>query len=235
MSDPRAAAFLAHAADLQGRDDAAAARIGAVADLLRRADQLRGRATALAASLSALPAERAQLDDAEAAARLREAAARRELAEAERRVEELERSRRSGDQAKSQARRELNTARQALADAGAGIDRIVARRGSLLGEERAWRAEADGLAAAAREVAAAIGETSGVSASGRTEPGTTLAALEEWGARAHAALFVVRHGLEEERERIVNEANALGASLLGEELGGSSVASVRRRLEEAFA
>lgn len=235
MSDPRAVSFLAHAVELQGRDNAAAARIDAVANLLRRADRLRERAVTLGASLSALPAELAQLDDAEAAARLREAAARRELTEAEHRVEELERTRRSGAQAKAQAKRELNTARQAVADAGAGIDRIVARRGSLLDDERGWRAEADRLAASAREVAAAIGETSGVSASGRTEPGTTLAELEEWGARAHAALFVVRHGLEDERQRIVNEANALGASVLGEELAGASVASVRRRLEEALA
>jgi hypothetical protein len=39
--------------------------------------------------------------------------------------------------------------------------------------------------------------------------------------------------LETERERVVVEANVLGASVLGEQLGASSVALVRRRLESA--
>jgi hypothetical protein len=39
--------------------------------------------------------------------------------------------------------------------------------------------------------------------------------------------------LEAERERVVVEANVLGTSVLGEELGAASVALVRRRLEAA--
>jgi hypothetical protein len=71
-----------------------------------------------------------------------------------------------------------------------------------------------------------------VSESGRTVPGTSLEEIEEWGARAHAALFVVRGGLESERERLVLEANSLAAATFGDHGGGSSVALVRRRIEE---
>jgi hypothetical protein len=44
----------------------------------------------------------------------------------------------------------------------------------------------------------------------------------------------VRGQREQERERLVREANELGGSALGEQLAGSSVALVRRRLEEAL-
>jgi hypothetical protein len=47
-------------------------------------------------------------------------------------------------------------------------------------------------------------------------------------------LFVVRGTLETERERVVVEANALGSAVLGEALGASSVATVRRRVEQAL-
>ena len=65
-------------------------------------------------------------------------------------------------------------------------------------------------------------------------PGVSLAEIEEWGARAHAALFLVRGSLEGERERLVLEANGLAAAALGDHAGGSSVALVRRRLEESL-
>ena len=67
-----------------------------------------------------------------------------------------------------------------------------------------------------------------------TAPGMTLDEVEEWGARVRSALFVARGTLETERERIVAEANALGTAVLGESLGRSSVAVVRRRLEESL-
>jgi hypothetical protein len=67
------------------------------------------------------------------------------------------------------------------------------------------------------------------------EPGTTLAELEDWAGRARAALFVARGTLETERERIVAEANALGAAVTGEPAAGTSVALVRKRIEDALA
>ncbi|RDI75311.1 hypothetical protein Gocc_1109 [Gaiella occulta] len=73
-----------------------------------------------------------------------------------------------------------------------------------------------------------------MSESGRADPGGSLPEVEEWGARAHAALFVVRDGLEAERERIVSEAAALASAVLGEQVAGASVALVRRRLEQVL-
>ncbi len=73
-----------------------------------------------------------------------------------------------------------------------------------------------------------------VSASGRDVPGDTLGELPGWAARVRAALFVVRGQLEGERERVVREANELGASVLGDPVTGASVALVRRRLEQTL-
>ncbi len=230
-SDPQAASILAHAEELQRRDDALAAGIDAVVGLLGRADRVRGRAAEVLEALSALPGELARNDQAGAEAQHREERAREELVEAERTAEEASRSRRGGDGARAQAQRELTRAREQVKDAGAAVARIAVRRQELVDSERVLRAEADGLAVTARDIAAEIRETPRVSESGREQPGAALPELIEWGGRVHAALFVVRGGLESERERIVVEANTLGAAVLGEQLAGSSVALVRRRLE----
>jgi hypothetical protein len=50
----------------------------------------------------------------------------------------------------------------------------------------------------------------------------------------HAALFVVKGGLETERERVVREAGELGAAVLEEPPVGASVSLVRRRVEDAL-
>ena len=63
-------------------------------------------------------------------------------------------------------------------------------------------------------------------------PAPGIEGVLEWAARAHAAVFVARSGLETERERVVREANELAASVLGEPLYATSVALVRQRLEE---
>lgn len=232
MTDPSAAALLAHAEELHRRDEALAAGIEAVAELLGRADQVRSRAGAIIEALAALPEELVRNDEAQAEAQRREEGARGELAAAEQRMDEAAQSRRGGDEARAQAQRELTRAREELVDAEARSARIVARRAELLDSERVLRAEADGLAVAARDIATALRETPRVSESGRERPGEAPADLVEWGARVHAALFVVRGGLESERERVVSEAGALGAAVLGEQLAGASVAMVRARLEQ---
>lgn len=231
VSEAGAASLLAHAGELQRRDDTVAARIDVVAGLLARAELVQGRAASILEALAALPDEIARTDEAGVEARRREELARTELADAKRRAEDASRSRRGGDEARVQAQRELTRAREELADAGARISRLAARHAGLVDSERVLLAEAGGLAVAARDIAAAIREAPGVSGSGREDPGATLPELVEWGARVRAALFVVRGGLESERERIVVEANTLGAAVLGEQLAGSSVALVRRRLE----
>jgi len=230
-----AAGVLTHLTELEQRDAELASQIDRVVGLLHRADDIRGRAETVSERLGAIPDELAAHERAEADALESELAARAELAAAERRVEDLARNRPAGEDARARAQREAVRAREALGDAVARAERTVADRAALFDDERTLRAEAEALAAAARDVASAINGLPRVSDSGRGAPGATLAELEEWGARAHAALFVVRGGLESERERIVNEASALGASVLGDELTGSSVALVRRRIEQALA
>lgn len=232
--DDRSEAVLAEVAELERRDTAVAATIERVTALLGRADEVRAGATRVRERLEAIPGDVAATERAERDARERERTAREELAAAETRAAEVARSRRAGDAARAAAQREVDRAREALLAAGTRIGRLAERRTALGDEERALRAQADGLAVAALGVAADISELPRISDSGRRGPGATLAELEEWGARAHAALFVVRGGLESERERIVQEAGALGASALGEHLAGSSVALVRRRLEQAL-
>jgi hypothetical protein len=232
--EPRVEAVLAHVDELEGRDAEIAARIEVVARLLRRVDTVRARATLVRARLAEIPGEQAAALAAEAEAGRREEEARAELAEAERRAEEVARSRRAGEETRAQAAREFGRAREALIDAGMGRDRALARRAALVDEEHALGTEGGGIVVSAAGTAAEIHELPRVSDSGRSVPGSSLADVEEWGARAHAALFVVRGGLEVERERIVVEAASLGASVLGEHFAGSSIALIRRRLEQAL-
>jgi hypothetical protein len=208
------------------------AAIEAATALLARVDAIRARAVHVRDALTEIPSELVAVDETAREAAEHEAAATLELVDAERRLEETGRSRRTGAEAKADAERAVRRARDALSDAAARVERIGQRRRSLLDDEVALRAEADGLAVAARDVAVAIHDVPRVSDSGRAMPGSGLLdEIEQWGARAHAALFVVRGGLEAERERIVTEASLLGSAVLGEQLAGSSVALVRKRLE----
>ena len=86
----------------------------------------------------------------------------------------------------------------------------------------------------ARDIAAALRDAPRVADAGKGDPGSTLAEMEDWGGRARAALFVARGTLDNERERVVAEAHALAEAVLGEQPSGTSVALVRRRLEQAL-
>jgi hypothetical protein len=207
------------------------AAIEAATALLARVDAIRARAVDVRDTLTEIPSELVAVDETAREAAEHEAAATLELVDAERRLEETGRSRRTGAEAKFDADRAVRRARYALSDATARVERIGERRRSLLDDEVALRAEAEGLAIAARDAAGTINRMPRVSGSGRAMPGSGLDEIEQWGARAHAALFVVRGGLEAERERIVTEASLLGSTVLGEQLAGSSVALVRKRLE----
>jgi hypothetical protein len=94
------------------------------------------------------------------------------------------------------------------------------------------REEAPRLEERARELAARLGGLSRVSRQASAAPAPGLEGTIEWGARARAALFVVRSGLDTERERLVREANELAASALGEPAAATSVALVRERIEQ---
>lgn len=230
MTVAGAATFLAHAEELQRRDDELAAGIGEVAELLVRADAVHARAGAILALLDALPAEVARSEAAVAEATAREQRASDELVAARLRLDALPQDRRRAEEARAQARRELLRAGEELADASARTARLGARHDGLVASGATLQDEADELAAAAGEIAAVLRTVARVSESGREEPGPGLESLVEWGGRVRAALFVVRGGLESERERILVEAGTMGAAVLGEQVAGASVAAVRRRL-----
>ncbi len=231
VADDRARELLSHARLLEERDADVALRIESVAALLSRVDEIRASATTVRADLERIPGELAVVDLAETAAREREVAERLALADAERRLEEIGRSKRKGKDARAAAELSALRAREAVTQAAARVGRAQERRRSLLEQDTVLHAEGEGLAVAAQDTAVAILEVPSVSDSGRCPPGSGLAEIEEWGGRAHAALFVVRGGLEAGRQRLVDEATALGAAVLREEVAGSSVAAVRRRLE----
>jgi chromosome segregation ATPase len=223
------------AAELGERDADLAAQLETLNGLAEAIGGLRGRAAAMRAQLDALPAEIAACDAAVATAREAASAARLELVDAERRLQEVEVRRRSSEEDRARARSEAKVARETLADAEHRLERHVAHRAELDDTGRALRAEEEGLVVEAGPLAAALRDAPRMVDAAKGEPGGSLAELDDWAARARAALFVARATLETERDRVVAEANALAAAVTGEELPGTSVALARRRIEEALA
>lgn len=234
MSSRDPEGLLALAAELDARDAQLAERLGLVRELLEGADEVRARAEGIAGFLDALPAERELLARSAADADARRDDALATLAAAERRRAELAERRRAGERERARAEAEVARARAELDDAEARVARLAEQRRELDEAELARRAEAGRLAAEGRSLAARIRQAPRVSEAGRAGPGPGLGGLAEWGSRAHAALFVVRGGLEAERERVAREASELGAAVLGEPPLGASVAAVRRRVEQAL-
>lgn len=223
---------VAHAAELERRDAAVAAGLDRVNALAARAGAVRSRASEVREALAELPDELAGVarrrSDAEAA---RERA-RSELEDATARLAALESGRRRRGDELDRARSEQETAREALADAEAHVARIDAGEAVLRTHQSALESEGERLVGDARAVACELRGIEGLAQAGIRDPGTTVDDLEEWGAGVRSALFVVRGTLEAQRELVVAEANALGSSVLGEELGASSVAVVHRRIAE---
>lgn len=232
MASERSADLIAYARDLEERDVDIASQIDRTAELLHRVDDVRARAGLVREALAALPDEMSRVENAVAAARAREEDARLDVVDAERRVEETSRTKRAGAEARAEAERALRRAVVAVTDAAAAVAHQEARLQALASDEDALRAEADALAAEALVVSRDARALPRLSESGRTTPGASLTEIEEWGARTHSAIFVVRGGLDGERERLVHEANILAAASLGEQGGAASVTLVRRRLEE---
>ena len=224
---------LAHAAELERRDTEIAGELAVVRDLEERAGAIRGRAGIVREALERVPLEREDLDRRRGEADEAVTAAHAEVERTESRVASLEAGRRKRDDELDRARKEAVTARDALADALAVHARVDELESSLVENERALLAEGEALAAAAELIAEGVRDVGRVTESAGRAPGTSLAELDDWGSRVRSALFVARGTLEAERERVVLEANALGTSVLGEELGTTSVTLVRRRLEAA--
>jgi chromosome segregation ATPase len=227
-----AASLLADAAELERRDEAVARELETIRSLAERAGTVRLRAEEVRAALDRLPAERDDLARLSGAAHEEAARAGEEFGRAESRVAALESSRRRRGDELDRARKELETARQAQSDAEARIERLAERTADLDAHEQALDRERALLVRTATELASELRANGRVTDAAGREPGATLTELDDWGGHVRSALFVARGTLETERERIVVEANALGSAVLGEPLGATSVAVVRRRLEE---
>ena len=224
---------LAHAAALERRDTEIASELQVVRDLEERVGAIREGTGIVRDALDRLPFEREDLERRRSHADESVTAARADVEQTAARVASLESGRRKRDDELDRARKEAVTARDTLADALAARARLDERAAALADEERVLLAEGSRLAEAAALVADDVRGVGRVTESAGRTPGPSLAELEDWGSRVRSALFVARGTLETERERVVVEANVLGASVLGEQLGPSSVALVRRRLEVA--
>jgi chromosome segregation ATPase len=234
MAAAPADALLALAAELERRDDAIAGELETVRGLEERAAAVRVRVVEVRDALERLPFE---LEDVERRRREAEddaAVARADLDRAASRLAGLESSRRRRDDELDRARKEAATAEEALADTLARQERIDELDAALRADAAKLHGEVGELARAAERVAADLRGLGRLADGARREPGATLQELDDWGGQVRSALFVARGTLEAERERVVVEANELGASVLGEQLGASGVALVRRRLEAHF-
>jgi len=221
-------------ADLERRDAATAGRLESLSELADRAGAVRARAREIRAALGRLPEELEDLERRRGQAVAAVESTLAELEAAKARLEGLESGRRRRDADVDRARSEVGTARTTHADANAQLERLDAAEARLRSEQTALEREAERLVDEAAAVATGLRAVEGIAEAAQRPPGTSLDELDVWGATARSALFVARGTLETQRERIVVEANALGSAVLGEELGASSVAVVRRRVEAAL-
>jgi len=187
---------LAAVEDLQRRDAAVAAAIAAATAVESSLEELRARAALTAEALASLPGERARVAEARgvAARAVEEARATLAAADEEQRVA---------------ARRALELAEARAAEAERAIE-ATERRAA---EAQAERGRIDDDARLVAERLRALERMHPVQ-----HPAAGLAGALDWTSRARAAVFVARSGLEQERERVVREAEELGAALLGEQV-----------------
>jgi len=227
----RGEALVAILDELDARDRTLAAMLAELAALTDDVQALRARASETVAGLDGLPADRAsataELEVAHAV--LLESA--KATAVAQGALDELERGRKPQADQLDRARKELEQAVADEHDATARRDRAAARLADLDELELALGAIGEGLVVTARALTVRLRVAPRVADAGRGEPGPGVRDLDEWGARARAALFVSHSTLATERERVLHEANVLGASVFGD-AGALSVALVRQRVAE---
>lgn len=227
MDDP----LLDYARRLEEADLALARSAAEIDGLRREVAELRARASHDEALLARLPAAREAAADA---VRTAEAELGRRMDEVEAAEHELalaEAERRQDEERVAAARRAVVRTRDAAATAEARLDRARLSREELERDAERAAEEAPQLERQAQALAEEVSRLPRVSAQAGAAPAPGLAGAVAWTARAEAALFVARSGLDAERERVAREANELGASALGEHLGATSVSLVRERLE----
>lgn len=230
MADERA---LRLARELEERDGSLAAAIAELAGLEAEADALRGRTAELAVFLERLPEARRQAAAAIAEAGEELERRRGEFGRGEEALAEAEDRRRRDEEEVAAARRAVVRTRDAVASAERKLARAAEEAARLEAGAAEAEAEASRLEASAHRLAERLRSLPRVARAGADEPRQGLEGVLDWADRARATIFVARSGLETERERVVREANELGASVLGEPLFATSVALVRRRLEES--
>jgi hypothetical protein len=233
MASAHIASLLELAADLEGRDKAVGHEIDLIAELAARAGRLARNAGEVDRFLADAPDELAALDRSEVTHHLHREQALAALAAAEGHLARVDHERRASAADRERAHRELAHARDDVTDAELRIARLHTRRGALVAAEKARRAEVGLLVLEAQGVSDRLALLTRVSGAGKQRPDPNLAGVIDWAARVRAALLVVRGQLDAERDRLVREANELGSTILGHEVGGQSVALIGRRMREA--
>lgn len=223
MADARHVQF---ARELAERDERVAAALEELQQLQADVAEVRTHAAAVEAFRAAYPGERGRLEDAAASAREQLAARGAERDEAETALAQAR-----SDEDAAGARRALVRATDAESSARRRLGRAEEERAALEREAVRIDEELPRLETRAAELGRRLEAKPRVTTV-ETEP-AGLAALLEWTSRARAALFVAAGGLETERERLVREANELGAAVLGESSVVTSVRLVRERIERS--
>lgn len=222
MADP----LVAYARELEAEDAALAQAIAEVEALHAESRRLHERAAYAHGFRAGLASGRATAAAAIEQVRLELESRRAAVGEAE---EELERAERSGkEEPLLAARRAVVRTRDAAATGERKLERVEEAAEALEREAAAIERDLPGLEEEGRGLAVRLSK---VPRAVVGSPAAGLAATIEWTARVEAALFVARSGLEGERERVVRQANELGASAFGEPLVATSVSLVRERLE----
>ncbi|HET8607199.1 MAG TPA: hypothetical protein VFL66_09240 [Gaiellaceae bacterium] len=223
MADARHVQF---ARELEERDARVAAALDELQQLRADVAELRTHADGVESFLAAYPGERARLDGAVAAGRERLTAR-----EAERAAAESELARARGDEEAAAARRAVTRTKDAESSARRRLERAADELAALEREAARVDETLPRLPARAAELSARLETQRRVS---RTETiPADLPTVRDWTTEARAALFVATAGLETERERIVREANDLGAAVLHDPTAATSVSLVRERIERA--
>jgi hypothetical protein len=181
----------------------------------------------VAALLRELPAVRAALEAEEQAA----AEAQERTAAAWRGAEDelAQLQERGSENARLQAARTAQHARDALEEAELRVARAQQERARLEQEGVERGTDAERLEQHGAELSVHPRLEHDVAA-----PATGLHGLLDWAARARGELLVSHAALATERDKIVREASELVASVLGDPLATTSVAGVRQRLERAL-
>jgi DNA repair exonuclease SbcCD ATPase subunit len=220
------------ARELETADEELAARIAEVDRLQHETAEIRERTTAVQAVLDGLPAAREAASGAVERANRALERRRAAVAKADLELAEAERSR--DQEAVAEARRAVVRARDAASSAERKLARAEDAVDTVERDARSAAAEANELERSARRISGRLAGEPRLSPAGSEPPSPGLDGTLEWASKANASLFVVRSGLDTERERIVRQANELAAGALGEPVAATSVALLRARLESAL-